>query len=101
VHGEQLVVLLGGQELQAWAGQFGPISSARRPPTMKNTNDVAMYMMPICFASVVRSSRTSREPLTGDRIGDGRLTVGSGRGFIVVKAVHSSRVGPRRSLVPS
>ena len=40
------------------------ISSAMKPPSMKNTKDVTMYMIPICFASVVRSIRASAEPLT-------------------------------------
>ena len=45
---------------------------------MKNTNDVTRYMMPICFASVVRSSRAKAEPLTGWRTGQGRVTIGFG-----------------------
>ena len=31
------------------------------PPTMKNPNDVTMYMIPICFGSVVRINRRSVE----------------------------------------
>ena len=44
----------------------------------KNTNDVTMYMMPICFASVVRSIRAKADPLTGRRTGHGRVTIGFG-----------------------
>ncbi|GAB3072596.1 hypothetical protein GCM10027186_29480 [Micromonospora schwarzwaldensis] len=37
-----------------------------------------MYMIPICFASVVRSSRARADPLTGSRTGQGRVTTGLG-----------------------
>jgi hypothetical protein len=37
-----------------------------------------MYMIPICFASVVRSRRASAEPLVGCLTGHGRVTIGFG-----------------------
>ncbi|GAA1893040.1 hypothetical protein GCM10009687_72960 [Asanoa iriomotensis] len=37
-----------------------------------------MYMIPICFASVVRSMRANAEPFTGCRTGQGRVTIGFG-----------------------
>ena len=52
--------------------------SAISPPTRKNTKAVVMYMIPICFASVVRSSRASAEPRTWRRTGHGRVTIGRG-----------------------
>ena len=45
------------------------ISRAIRPPSMKNTKAVIMYMIPICFASVVRRIRAIAEPLTCRRTG--------------------------------
>ena len=54
------------------------MSRAISPPSMKNTKDVIMYMIPICFASVVRRSRANAEPLTGGRTGHGRVTIGLG-----------------------
>ncbi|GAA3450363.1 hypothetical protein GCM10018962_21960 [Dactylosporangium matsuzakiense] len=48
------------------------------PPIMKNTNDVVRYIRPICFASVVRSSRANAEPLTGLCTGHGLVTIGFG-----------------------
>ncbi|GLY21767.1 hypothetical protein Misp04_14990 [Micromonospora sp. NBRC 101691] len=45
---------------------------------MKNANAVTMYMIPICFASVVRSIRAMAEPFTGSRTGQGRVTTGLG-----------------------
>jgi hypothetical protein len=38
--------------------------SAMKPPIMKNPNAETMYMIPICFASVVRRIRARAEPLT-------------------------------------
>ncbi len=49
-----------------------------KPPTRKNTNDVTRYMSPICFASVVRSSRANAEPRVAWRTGQGRVTIGFG-----------------------
>src|SRR4051794_18821531 len=54
------------------------MSSAMNPPIMKNTNDVTRYIRPICFASVVRSSRANAEPLTGWCTGQGLVTIGLG-----------------------
>jgi hypothetical protein len=39
---------------------------------------VTMYMIPICFASVVRMMRPRADPLIGRRTGQGRVTIGSG-----------------------
>jgi hypothetical protein len=44
----------------------------------KNTNDVTMYMIPICFASVVRMMRANAEPRVASRTGHGRVTIGFG-----------------------
>ena len=68
------------------------MSSAIKPPIMKNANAVTMYMIPICFASVVRSSRAMAEPLTGWRTGHGRVTIGFGATVVTS--------GLRFSLVP-
>ncbi len=76
---------------------------------MKNTNAVTMYMIPICFASVVRSSRAMADPLTGSRTGQGRVTTGlgatvvtSGLRFWVVPLGTRSLGGPSsaRRIVP-
>jgi hypothetical protein len=37
-----------------------------------------MYMIPICFASVVRRIRAKADPLTVGRTGHGRVTIGFG-----------------------
>jgi len=66
------------------------MSSAIRPPIMKNTNDETMYMIPICFASVVRSSRENAEPLTCWRTGQGRVTIGFGS-TVVTSGLRMSR----------
>jgi hypothetical protein len=47
VYGEQLVVLLGRQELQARTANSARISSAITPPSMKNTSEVTRYIWPI------------------------------------------------------
>src|SRR4051812_18292340 len=60
------------------------ISSAIRPPAMKNAKDVTMYMIPICFASVVRRTCASADPRTCRRTGHGRAC--TGRGVTVVMA---------------
>jgi hypothetical protein len=49
-----------------------------KPPIRKNTKAVTIYMIPICFASVVRRRRASAEPLVGCRTGHGRVTIGFG-----------------------
>src|SRR2546430_15117900 len=56
------------------AGMIG----AMTPPTRKKTNEVTRYIRPICFASVVRSSRAMAEPLIGWCTGQGRVTIGFG-----------------------
>jgi hypothetical protein len=58
------------------------------PPTMKNTNDVTMYMIPICFASVVRRMRARAEPLTCGRTGHGRLTTGLGTTVVMTSSAE-------------
>ncbi len=45
------------------------ISSAITPPTMKNTNDVTRYILPMSLWSVVRSSCPSIEPLAASWTG--------------------------------
>jgi len=52
--------------------------SAINPPAKKYTKDVTMYMIPICFASVVRSNRAKADPLVCWRTGHGRVTIGFG-----------------------
>jgi hypothetical protein len=51
-----------------------------------------MYMIPICFASVVRSTRARAEPLTGCLTGQGRVTIGFGTTEVMASsgAVDSS-----------
>src|SRR5882757_9137333 len=60
------------------------ISSAMNPPIMKNAKDVIRYMIPICFASVVRSRRPKADPLVDCRTGHGRVTIGFGVPVAVV-----------------
>ena len=67
-----------------------------KPPTMKNTNDVTRYMIPICFASVVRSSRAIAEPLTGWRTGQGRVTIGFGATVVTSGLRSWSLIRPAR-----
>ena len=45
-----------------------------------------MYMIPICFASVVRSTRASAEPLIGCRTGQGRVTIGFGTTVVMASS---------------
>ena len=69
----------GREELHARAGPARPASAApsgRRAGRTRTT--VTMYMIPICFASVVRSIRANAEPLTCSRTGQGRVTIGLG-----------------------
>ena len=54
------------------------ISSAMKPPTKNQMNDVARYIRPISLASVVRSNRPIAEPFTARRTGYGRVTIGLG-----------------------
>ena len=85
------------------------MSSAIRPPSMKNTKDVIMYMIPICFASVVRSIRAIAEPLTWRRTGQGRVTIGfgatvvtmaSGVSFVPLSTSARAKGVPRRQNSP-
>ena len=71
------------------------MSSAMKPPIRKNTNDVTRYMSPICFASVVRSSRANAEPLIGWRTGQGRVTIGFGA-TVVTNGLPTDAVLPVR-----
>ncbi|GAA4682299.1 hypothetical protein GCM10023263_17350 [Phytohabitans rumicis] len=57
---------------------------------MKNTKDVTIYMIPICFASVVRRMRAIAEPLTGSRTGHGRVTIGFGA-TVVTQGLRCAR----------
>src|SRR4051812_21124047 len=59
------------------------ISSAINPPSMKNTNDVTKYMIPICFASVVRRTQAIAQPLTCRRTGYGRAATGRGASVVM------------------
>jgi hypothetical protein len=45
------------------------MSRAMNPPTRKRPNALTIYMIPICFASVVRSVRVMAEPRTWRRTG--------------------------------
>src|SRR5258705_5623335 len=60
------------------------ISNAINPPIRKNAKDVTRYMIPICFASVVRSRRAEAEPFVVCRTGYGRVTIGVGVPVAVV-----------------
>ncbi len=79
------------------------MSSAIRPPSRKNTKDVTMYMIPICFASVVRRIRASAEPLDlrPDRPGPGhdRLRRDGRHGWPPVsRSSHSVRLNGKAYL---
>ncbi len=54
------------------------ISSAIRPPIMKNANDVVRYMIPICLGSVVLNSERKYEPFGRARAAPGWGTTGVG-----------------------
>src|SRR6185312_7990602 len=75
------------------------ISNAMKPPIMKNTNDVTRYISPICFASVVRSSRDNAEPRAGLCTGHGRVTIDLGATVVTKRLLWLSQlheVGPAR-----
>ncbi|GAA0403086.1 hypothetical protein GCM10009541_52760 [Micromonospora gifhornensis] len=65
-------------------------------------------MIPICFASVVRSIRAMADPLTGSRTGQGRVTTGLGatvvtsglRFWVVPLGTLSGRPSSARRIVP-
>src|SRR5690606_10871498 len=52
--------------------------SAIAPPMTKKTNEATRYIIPTCFASVVRKSRVSAEPGRGRCTGHGRVSIGCG-----------------------
>jgi hypothetical protein len=47
-----------------------------------------MYMIPICFASVVRRIRARAEPLTWRRTGPGRVTTGLGTTVVMTSSTE-------------
>src|SRR5262245_58516981 len=63
-----------------WPGRASSerISMAIAPPAMKNASDVTVYIMPICFGSVVQNNFRRDEPLTVSRAEYGRVAIGFG-----------------------
>jgi hypothetical protein len=68
-----------------------------KPPTKKKPNALIMYMIPICFASVVRSTRASAEPLTWRLTGQGRAIIGFGTTVVIASSGGLLKALRRRS----
>jgi hypothetical protein len=54
------------------------LNSAIKPPIMRKPKAVIMCMIPICFASVVRSTRARAEPFTCGLTGQGPAAISFG-----------------------